>query len=344
MNGAAIGIDVGTTGIRAAYSNDGNVRLVSSRPIADELDIPSVLTALREDAETAIEDIVSSCVIALSTKTPSAQRDIMLSAANSAGFEEVRLTDGAVAVAAALGREGRLLLLDFGAKAKLSVVEGGGNEWQVLESVEENCGIGFDTAIADWLKERALLHDMKDDAQRRGVLIREAEKVRTALSGCAASRWTTPPEACGLPELTVEREDIERLIRFPVRSVVHMAYRMWKIHRPDRVFITGGASRTPLLQEAVSLEIPDNRRIVLGPEETVARGAALLAANSRKEGNRRQDLREIRSMFDGFEGILTRQQQERLNLILSRAGSAYGDPAIIELIEGLARDLKRTAA
>ena len=124
--------------------------------------------------------------------------------------------------------------MDFGAgTVDLSVVESDEGVWQVLESVGSD-GIGgydFDLALADWLRERLLLAPLPSTDPRWRALVMEAERVKVALSECLTLDWTPPPlEGRALPPLTVRREELERLMRFPIRRLVHIVRRLWERH------------------------------------------------------------------------------------------------------------------
>ncbi len=344
MKGHAIGIDMGTRNVRAVCIQDGSVKAISTREREDGQDMSALLTTLREDAEVFLKKFVSSCVVALPVQASSAQREEVSKAANASGFEETRILPGPVMAALSSGRRGRLLVFDFGASATLSVVDcEGGRAGTVLESAEEPGSLEFDPILAAWLRERLLLPQMKEGDPRWRTLLREAEKVKIALSDCAAFLWTPPAELRALPEMTVEREELERLIRFPIRRLIHTARRLWKCYAPERLLLVGGASRTPLLQNILRQEMERPELLTLGAENAVARGAALCAAEERGENAERR-LQELKRSLSDIELLLTREQQNRLKLLFSRFGEDFSQPRMQELAEDLARDLKRAVA
>ena len=119
----------------------------------------------------------------------------MSRAAKEAGFREARIVNEPTAAALAFGREGRFLILDFGAgTVDVSVVESENGVWQVLESVgsARTGGYDFDLALAEWLAERLRLDPMPLDDPRRRALVLEAEAVKIALSSCRSCNWTPP--------------------------------------------------------------------------------------------------------------------------------------------------------
>ena len=261
------------------------VRLGGRLHSAHDLLVP-LLSALREDAEVRLGTFVSSCVLAVPACFSLAQREAMVRAAKAAGLREARVVAEPTAAALAFGREGRFLVLDFGAgTVDLSVVESGGGVWQVLESVGSD-GIGgydFDLALADWLRERLLLGSLPPCDPRWRTLVMEAERVKIALSECLALDWTPPPlEGRSLPPLTVHREDMERLMRFPIRRLVHIVRRLWDRHDPEHLLLVGGSSRIPLLREILEHEVARPERLSLCAEDAVARGTALYTRSGRE--------------------------------------------------------------
>ncbi len=252
---------------------------------AHDLLVP-LLSALREDAEVHLGAFVSSCVLAVPACFSLTQREAVIRAARAAGLREARVVAEPTAAALSFGREGRFLVLDFGAgTVDLSVVESGDGVWQVLESVGSD-GIGghdFDLALADWLRERLLLDALSPCDPRWRALVMEAERVKIALSECLAFDWTPPPlGGRGLPSLTVQREDLERLMRFPIRRLVHIVRRLWERHEPEHLLLVGGSSRIPLLREVLEREVARPERLSLCAEDAVVRGAALYTRSGRE--------------------------------------------------------------
>ena len=111
----------------------------------------------------------------------------------------------------------------------------------------------------------------------------EAERVKIALSECLAFEWTPPPlEGRHLPSLTVQREELERLMRFPIRRLVHIVRRLWERHEPEHLLLVGGSSRIPLLREILEREVARPERLSLCAEDAVVRGAALYTRSGRE--------------------------------------------------------------
>lgn len=243
-----------------------------------ELLVP-LLSAIREDAEVHLKSFVSSCVLAVPACFSLTQREAMIRAAARAGFENTRIIAEPTAAAFAFGREGRFLVLDFGAgTVDISVVESEGGVWQVLESVGTDAigGYEFDVALAKWLRECLLLGDTDDSDPRWRVLLREAEMIKISLSDCWSYHWTPPPLGVrNLTDITIYREDLERLMRFSIRRIIHTVRSLWERHEPEHLLLVGGSSRIPLLQDILEREVAAPERLSLSAEDAVVRGAAL---------------------------------------------------------------------
>jgi molecular chaperone DnaK (HSP70) len=280
---------------------------------ARELLVP-LLCALREDAEVFLKRFVSSCALAVPACFSLVQREAMSQAAKAAGFREARIVNEPTAAALAFGREGRFLILDFGAgTVDVSVVESENGVWQVLESAGSARigGYDFDLALAEWLSERLRLDPMPLDDPRRRALVLEAETVKIALSSCRSYNWL-PPALDGreFQPLRVEREELERMMRFSIRRLMHAVRKLWERYGPEHLLLVGGSSRIPLLHEILEEEIVRPERLCLCAEESVAVGAALYA----RTGEKRRLLLDVLSGDIGFShGEETR--------ILAAAGS-----------------------
>lgn len=337
LEGLSIGVDLGTQGASAAFAQPGgSAELLSSRK--GEVQLVPLLTSLREDAEVHLRDFVTSCVLTFPPLFTLAQEEALVPAARSAGFIEVRTMPSAAAVAVAFGRAGRFLVLNLGAEAELSVVEGEGREWRVLETTQTAAaGWGaLSAALARWMGARVL-------AGEERTLLPEAEGAMKALCRRETFRWT-PSAALGWkgPDVVLRREDLERLCRFPLRSLAHTARRLWREYRPSRLLLTGGASRLPLLsgflgQEAAPPELMDKDAAVLGAALCAARGA-----RGREQGLDER-LRAVRLALVELETALSPEQQNRLHELFQRVEGVL-DPEVTELLEAMVRDLRRAAA
>jgi molecular chaperone DnaK (HSP70) len=281
---------------------------------AQDILVP-LLCAIREDAEVFLGRFVSSCVLAVPACFSLVQREAMSQAANAAGFREARIVNEPTAAALAFGREGRFLILDFGAgTVDVSVVESENKVWQVLESAGSARigGYDFDLALAEWLSERLRLDPMPLDDPRRRALVLEAETIKIALSSCRSYNWT-PPALDGrdyFQPLRIEREDLERMMRFSIRRLMHVVRKLWERYEPEHLLLVGGSSRIPLLREILKAEIARPERLCLCAEESVAAGAALYARTG-----------EERLLLDVLSGNIAFSREGETPRILAATGT-----------------------
>lgn len=379
MKGAAIGIDLGTHSARAAFAPPGGTaKLIPNRwgktavPSAagwrdsekhalQELLVPVILT-LREDAEVHLNDFVSSCVMAIPEGLSGEQKEGMVKAANAAGIAEVGFISEPCAAALALSCNGRSLVLDFGAKTTLSVVDSKNGEGHVLERVEAGLpgGRDYDEALAAWLRARLRL-SLKEGDPRQSVLLHEAEQIKIALSDAKTIRWTPPvledgsplsPADWPSPTLTVYREDLECLIRFSLRRIIHTVCRLWTQYAPTHLIPTGGSNAVPLLRDILQREGPKPKHLIHGTEDAIVRGAAVWASRGAPLREGQEPLpdaaRDWAQQFHGLklslleiETLLTHSQQDQLHLLFQQAESAPPDPELLRLMKGLVHDLQQ---
>jgi molecular chaperone DnaK (HSP70) len=332
---------------------------------AQDILVP-LLCVLREDAEVFLGQFVSSCVLAVPACFSLLQREAITQAANAAGLREVRVVDEPTAAALVFGREGRFLILDFGAgTADVSVVESEGGAWHVLESVgsEKISGYDFDLALAECLRERLRFDSLSLEDPRWRTLLLEAETAKIALSSCEVYEWRPPVmEFSALQNETfrIEREDLERMIRFSIRRLVHIVSRLWERHEPERLLLVGGSSRIPLLREILEKEVAPPERLSLCAEESIAAGAALctqmgkgrllldalsgdigfLRNEEPDDSAFRQRMRELQLRLTTLEALLSRSQAERLHVLVDRLENVGHSEYSIEILEGIVKDLE----
>ncbi|MDR1730486.1 MAG: Hsp70 family protein [Synergistaceae bacterium] len=248
---------------------------------AEELLVP-LFSVLREDAEAFKGEFISSCVLAVPACFTLLQREALSRSAEAAGLHETRIISEPTAAALAFGGEGRFLVLDFGAgTVDVSVVESEDGVWQVLESTGATSvgGYDFDLALAEWLRERLCIAPLSREDPVWRTLVLEAETIKITLSGCRSCSWTPPPlQGREYPPFQIEREELERLMRFSIRRVVHLVNRLWDRYEPERLLLVGGSSRIPLLREILEKETAVPERLSLCAEESIALGAALCAS------------------------------------------------------------------
>ncbi len=307
------GIDAGSSCSKLAYSDNLGTRVLAR---TDGLDF----LTLREEAEIFFDEPVYSCVVAVNDEMKKRQREAVRLKAVNAGFRDVDIIGRNEAVILGLSDDRRILVCDFGASGcNFSVVEGG--------EVLEDCGVDvggdmFDKVFAEYLRERRLLK--KVDAE----ILSEAKRIKHILSEDKSRLWHN---------MTIYREDLTRLIYFPVKRAAHTLHRLKRVWKPERVILTGGCAKIPLVREFFTgTEIVD---------DVIVRGASLKGLMLSKQEARKNiadtvsRIRALRAEILGIEEGLTRQQKDRL-YILFRQAEGINDSGIITLMENLIREIK----
>jgi len=312
--------------------------------------ITPLLCALREDAEAFLGRFVSSCVLAVPAYFSSRQREFLAEAARAAGMTSVRMISEPAAAALAFGREGRFLILDCGASASnISVVESEGGAWQLLERTESaNIGDDIDLVLAEWLGERLRLGHLPENDPRSRALLMDVETIKIALSSYNTYDWKPPSLGNReIPALRVEREELERMMRFSIKRITNMAGRLWEKHRPERLLLAGGACRIPLLKGLLEQEI-DPEFFSFCAEESVALGAALHALAGQKHHFDEPDellttggkARDLKMRLVLIEPLLSQAHRDRLHLMVNKLENLEDDASFIEILEGIVKALE----
>ena len=311
-----VGIDAGSYESKLAYSDELGTRIIACLEGFD-------MTALREEAEGFFEEPVFSCVVAVPENFTRIQRDDLRIRARTSGFDNMELIPEHEAVILALGGSGRTLVYDLGAEGcRMFMLDGSDLKESVI--IDDVCGREFDHRLREYLAER-----FRADVVDAG----DVARIRNALSAETMTTWR---------ETRILREELERLIHFPVKRTARVLARMERVHRPDKVILTGGCIKIPCvwttLADALSLR-PEYRGN-LAAEGAAFRAKALQKGTrqSQKSDNAAR-IRELRADMIGLEEKLTRRQKDRVYAMFRQA-EGINDTGIIALMENLIRDIR----
>ena len=277
---------------------------------AEDLLVP-LLTMLREDGEVFLGTLLSRCVLTVPSSFTFAARSALDAAARKGGFSSVRIVNEPVAAALAFGYPGRSLILDWGAgTVDLAVVEQEGRAWQVLESegLAFPGGRDLDCALAELLLGKIGPFPFGENTPEERILLREAEEVKIALSGCNAFEWH-PPAGLKGNSATVTRGEFEALIAPLLEDVLFRARSLWREWRPSRLLLIGGSSRIPLVRKLTEERVARPGHLSLSPDEAVAAGAALCGSGG-----------EGRLLLDVLSSNLGIYSAEGMQIILLEKG------------------------
>lgn len=307
-----VGIDAGSSASKVGYSDNLSTRIIARLEGLD-------LLLLREEAEIFFDEPVFSCVVAVNSGV---RHEDIRARAGACGFREVNIITAHEAMGLALSDEA--LVYDFGAsRSELTVLDGD----DVLESVivPDVCGSVFDGVFVEYLAER--IRVSASDA-----LLREARRIKHVLSEEESIMWHG---------VEVFRTDFDRLIRFSVKRAVHTADRLIRVHRPERIILTGGCANIPMVREEFS---------GFGVEpDIIAVGASLKARTvSKSVGSEKKSdavdmsarLRELRANIIELEDRLTRGQKDRIYMLFRQA-EGINDAGIIATMENMMQEIRQ---
>ncbi|MBQ9895700.1 MAG: Hsp70 family protein [Synergistaceae bacterium] len=321
-----IGINIGVKNIKAAVIKGGKLKLISRRVFDDDL------VKTREDAEIYLDDFCTACVVSL--KLNNLNKNNILKLARNAGINNIKIISELDAACEYLRNNfkdlNKFLIIDAGAgAAKLNLLE----RDKLIESViiDSVSGNKFDELIAEFLGN--LRADIKDEK----FLLSEAEKLKNYLDlKLDKLEWTPFNDDF---KINIYREDLERLIKFQVRELAHVARRLILIYKPDKIFLTGGMANLPILKSELQNISGD---IKLINEDIILHGTALCALKNELEPEREnfnnlnlKALRDIKLKLVEIEHLLNRSQKDRLNNIFNKAESFNS----LELIKSFADEL-----
>ena len=312
-----VGIDAGSSVSKLAYSDNLSTRIITKIEGFD-------VWALREGAEAFFDDMIFACVIAIPESFGQIKREDILTQAKSSGFQDVNIITTYEALTWAVNSDERVLVYDFGAsRSEFVVIEGD----KILESVNipDVCGNKFDEIFAEYLRERKLL---------KANPISEARRIKIILSRETSRIWHNTE---------ILRDDFERLIYFPVKRASHVMERLIRVHKPDRIILTGGCTNIPLVRKILIDEFGITPEIDFN---VIVRGASLKAFSLSREALRNKEtmnvsssMKKIRNEILVLEDKLTRSQKDRLYLLFKQA-EGINDAGIINLMESMINEIK----
>ncbi|MFZ5441619.1 MAG: Hsp70 family protein [Myxococcota bacterium] len=282
----------------AGPSEDVRVKLgEQTLPIAQIAGM--LLSELRADAEDFFNDEVTDAVITVPANFTDAQRQATREAAEIAGLNVLRLlnepTAAAMAYGLSQGFSGRALVFDLGGGTfDVSVLQVQDGVFEVLATAGDPFfgGDDFDNVLVQWLLSHVQDPATRERASHERTAVQHlkflAERAKREVSTAEYSRISTvlfPDSRRGsVPiETMLTRPFFERLVRPKTEHALQIVERALveanlQAGEIDSVLLVGGMTRVPLLRQLVATHFgkePDTR---IDPDEAVALGAAVHAA------------------------------------------------------------------
>jgi molecular chaperone HscC len=275
--------------------SDKTIRL-GSRVFRPEELSSLVLRALKEDAEAALGEAVTDCIITVPAYFSDAQRKATRAAGQLAGMRVDRLLNEPTAAALAYGmhlrdQEARFLVFDLGGGTfDVSVLDLFDNLMEVRASSGDNHLGGEDFVaqmIAEFTRHCALPARLQSDPAFQQRLAAQLELAKRALS---TNAQTTVRIGDGDTEynMLIDESMLEqwcapllRRLRNPVERALRDAG--MAVGDLDSIVLAGGATRMPIVRRLVTRMFGRTPDCDLNPDHVIALGAAVQAGLRSKD-------------------------------------------------------------
>ena len=255
-----------------------------------------ILQKLKADAEAFLGTPVTQAVITVPAYFSDAQRQATKDAGKIAGLEVMRIINEPTAAALAYGmdkeNEQKIMIFDLGGGTfDVSLLEISDGVFEVLATAGNNRlgGDDFDNRIINWIAEKFMAEnagiDLRKDKMALQRLKEAAEKAKIELSGMTTTDINLPfitADATGPKhfEATLSRAEFDRLTADLVQATMEPTKRVLSdagltVNQVDKVFLVGGSTRIPAVQDAVKNFIGKEPFKGINPDECVAIGAAI---------------------------------------------------------------------
>lgn len=261
-----------------------------------------ILRRLKLNAEMFLRGPVTQAVISVPAHFDEERRQTVRDAGKTAGLNVLALLKAPQAAALAHGwavvKNKKIAVLDLGGGThESSILEGGAGVWELKVSLSD-AGLGgetFNRIIAGWLAEEFKVQsgiDVQADAARMIRLAETAEQAKCELSFAGRTEICLPffaADAFGPRHFSriLTRAKLDQLTGFLVERSMDIFFQTLRqgdcaLKDLQAVIVTGGQSRMPLVRRRAEERLGLKPRWDERPEETAARGAALMAASVQK--------------------------------------------------------------
>jgi molecular chaperone DnaK len=257
-----------------------------------------ILGDLKALAEAQLGAPVAACVVTVPANFSDGQREATRQAAEQAGMQVLRILNEPTAAALAYGMRGainqRVVVFDLGGGTfdctALAIRDGlyevlatGGDPYLGGDDIDQ--GIAEDLAM-DFLHTHRL--DPRTDPNAMGKLLMAAEQVKIRLSEHMEVEGTLKELAYGIGGAPLSlpfkytRGQLERHVRPLVERALALTEQVLAEASItpqiiDEVLLVGGATRVPVVREAVAAVFGRRPRVDIDPMQVVAVGAAYQA-------------------------------------------------------------------
>ena len=252
-----------------------------------------VLRTLREDAERALGEPVTHAVITVPAYFRNPQREATIAAGRLAGLEVLQVVNEPTAAAVAYGLRGAgqsrtLLVYDLGGGTfDVTLLRLDPQELRILHSDgdHELGGKDWDDRIVEYVANRFREEfgaDPLEDRESIADLLVGAEELKKRLSTTQSAALTLVHEG-QRGRYTLDRPTLDSLTADLMERTISLTTRV--LHdqgmspaEVDGVLLVGGSTRMPMVHEFVRRTFGRDPLTGVNPDEAVALGAAVVAA------------------------------------------------------------------
>ncbi|WP_288093833.1 Fe-S protein assembly chaperone HscA [Thiomonas sp.] len=275
----------------AHYRINHDARMVRFQTAAGEMTpvqvSADILRVLRWRAEDTLGGELVGAVITVPAYFDDAQRQATKDAAQLAGLHVLRLINEPTAAALAYGldhgAEGLYVIYDLGGGTfDLSVLRLSKGVFEVVATSGDTAlgGDDFDQRIEALMRQRAGNPELSASLQRQWRMA--ARQAKEALSAASSVEYTVALADGASHTGTLQRDDFEQASADLVQRTLALLRRALSdaqvsIADVQGVVLVGGATRMPMIRQAVARAIGKAPLTDLNPDEVVALGAAIQA-------------------------------------------------------------------
>jgi molecular chaperone HscA len=275
----------------AHYRINHDARMVRFQTAAGEMTpvqvSADILRVLRWRAEDTLGGELVGAVITVPAYFDDAQRQATKDAAQLAGLHVLRLINEPTAAALAYGldhgAEGLYVIYDLGGGTfDLSVLRLSKGVFEVVATSGDTAlgGDDFDQRIEALMRQQAGNPELSASLQRQWRMA--ARQAKEALSAASSVEYTVALADGASHTGTLQRDDFEQAIADLVQRTLALLRRALSdaqvsIADVQGVVLVGGATRMPMIRQAVARAIGKAPLTDLNPDEVVALGAAIQA-------------------------------------------------------------------